>query len=522
MVLLPLIGVGALGLRAIRAQEQLVTHRVAEVQAERLADLAAPLSRALSERGRELERFAERLPTDVDGIRRVLATSRLAADVLVLDPKGEVLFPPPRGPRSSAERELLMRTRPIWDGRVLPTLTKDRPTGWYGWYYDDGLNLLRWRVSGERIVAVELPRIELMSLLVAALPSTVEAKDGQRQTEGRTALLDSGGNTIYQWGNHDPGTNRPATLTPLPAPLGAWRLAHWPAPLPAEAAQGGSRLVVAIGTCGLAVALLLIAVVIFRSRSREMRLAARRVSFVNQVSHELRTPLTNIRLYAELLESEMPESDAGARAGRHIGVIVSESQRLSRLIANVLTLARGDQERLRLRQAPGSVDTILAEVLATFAPSLDALGIEVDFEPDAAEMVLVDADVVEQVVANLLSNVEKYAATGKYVRVSSRRAGDLTTITVADRGPGIPSKHRQRVFEPYQRLGDQRTDQPAGTGIGLDIARRLAILHGGAIELIDQERAGACFRVTLQTPRLEAQVEGSEMVALPCHSGGES
>ena len=116
----------------------------------------------------------------------------------------------------------------------------------------------------------------------------------------------------------------PGSSLRLASPLSAWNLA-WYGPQPAE---GGPGLSLLSGLGAVALALIGLAVWFYRESSRELREAARRVTFVNQVSHELKTPLTNIRLYAELLEDELPEEDD--KAAHHLGVIVSESQRLSR------------------------------------------------------------------------------------------------------------------------------------------------------------------------------------------------
>jgi len=238
----------------------------------------------------------------------------------------------------------------------------------------------------------------------------------------------------------------------------------------------------------------------YREQSREMHEAAQRVSFVNQVSHELKTPLTNIRMYAELLEKDLDEPDE--RLQRHLGVIVSESQRLSRLIGNVLTFSRKQRETLELRRKPAVVDDVLRSVLDHFGPALGAKRIEVRFEPGAGDSVSLDADAVEQIIGNLISNVEKYGAEGKRMEIASRRQGDTIEITVADRGPGLPRRERQRIFEPFYRVSNALTEGVSGTGMGLAISRDLARLHGGDLELLASLQ-GARFRLTLECPPVE-------------------
>jgi signal transduction histidine kinase len=235
-----------------------------------------------------------------------------------------------------------------------------------------------------------------------------------------------------------------------------------------------------------------------------MRDAAQRVSFVNQVSHELKTPLTNIRLYAELLEQNLPDEGESAR---QLGVIVSESQRLSRLIGNVLTFARSQNDKLALHPSRGSVDACIRFVLDHFEAVLEARGVRSAFDGHAGADVEFDRDAVEQILGNLFSNVEKYAASGGVLEIASRQDGDWTTVAVRDRGPGVPKGQEERIFKPFHRLSNRLSDGVTGTGIGLAIARDLARKHGGDLT-VTPSNSGACFVVKLRTPLARAG-EGS-------------
>jgi signal transduction histidine kinase len=248
-----------------------------------------------------------------------------------------------------------------------------------------------------------------------------------------------------------------------------------------------------------AVALCLLVGFFWREYRRELREASQRVSFVNQVSHELRTPLTNIRMYADLLESDlerMPDDETTQPKSR-LKVIAEESQRLSRLIGNVLTMARQQRKALTLKPEPAIVDDVIRDVLRQFEPALSRGKVEATFDAASGESVSVDVDVLEQILVNLFSNVEKYAASGGALRVASSQTDTTTTITVSDAGPGIPPRQRDAIFRPFYRSSDRLVDA-AGTGIGLSIARELAQLHGGDLRLLTSD-AGACFEVTLKT-----------------------
>jgi signal transduction histidine kinase len=222
-----------------------------------------------------------------------------------------------------------------------------------------------------------------------------------------------------------------------------------------------------------------------------------RVSFVNRVSHELKTPLTNIRMYAELLDENLSEADTDAR--KQTEIIVSESRRLSRLIGNVLAFASQQKGRLTVRRSDAVPDDVIRSVVDMFEPTLESNGITVRFEPGASDRVGLDRDALGQILGNLLSNVNKYAASGKLVIVKSIQKNGMTEILVSDRGPGVPRDKAESIFAPFMRLSDRLIDGVTGTGIGLTIARELARLHGGDVVLVESD-VGATFKVTLNTP----------------------
>jgi signal transduction histidine kinase len=149
---------------------------------------------------------------------------------------------------------------------------------------------------------------------------------------------------------------------------------------------------------------------------------------------------------------------------------------------------------------PGCVDDIIHKTLEAFRPSFEARGMATEVQLNAPSWVHVDADALEQIMNNLLSNAEKYAASGKELKISSRQNGTTTRIVVKDRGPGISSKEAARVFAPFYRVSSKLTDGATGTGIGLGIARQLAQLHCGDL-LLKDGGPGACFEIRIQTPQ---------------------
>ena len=355
-------------------------------------------------------------------------------------------------------------------------------------------NLIFWRRdSSGQLLGFELEPVRVLADIINVLPATGSFADHTGQA--RIHLMDERGSVVYQWGRFQ--SEQPALVVlPLSHPLGTWRLAYF---APALHDQGQQRLLLLGVLLAVAVTLLGLALYLYREHDRETRLAQQRVNFVNQVSHELKTPLTNICMYAELLEDQLPDDEERPR--RYLDVIITESQRLSRLIANVLNFARQQQERLRVRLQPGRVDSVVASVLAAFRPALEGKGMQVEFQAGAGSEVRLDPDVLEQILNNLLGNVEKYAASGGWVQITTQQQGEQTLIQIRDKGPGIPRRERERIFRPFYRISSKLNEGVSGAGIGLAITCDLARLHGGSLKLQPTQQ-GACFQVILHTPSL--------------------
>ena len=402
---------------------------------------------------------------------------------------------------------------PSAQGQLEPTpaadslagLARIREEGWIAWYWEEGLHLLFWRRRADGLIAgVEIERAALLQRLIDSLPATGEQAS-------LVAVVDAKGTPIYQWGNYDlslrgegkggeaPEEEEPLARLPLAPPLETWSLLYY-GPGDAPVALATSRFLVLLGLGGTALVLLGLAVFFYREWSRNMREARQRVSFVTQVSHELKTPLTNIRLYAELLADELSGTDEHAE--EHAGVIVSESQRLSRLIANVLTFSRRGHPTASRRSF--DIGAAVRQAIEHFGPAFAESGIEATREGEAPLPVMADEDAVGQILANLLSNVEKYAGAGGRVDVTLTQDPQRTRVRVRDYGPGIPSGQRRQIFEPFFRARSDLTEGVSGTGIGLTIARDLARQSGGDLELRAAE-PGACFELTLLTATPKAE-----------------
>ena len=233
--------------------------------------------------------------------------------------------------------------------------------------------------------------------------------------------------------------------------------------------------------------------------------------FISTVTHELRTPLTSIRAFSEMLQDD-PKTDLAQRS-RFLGIIVSETERLSRLINQILDLAKLESGRAEWTVA--AID--VAEVIREAAESLTALFAEkqVKLDLDACQpglTVLADRDRLMQVMVNLLSNALKFVQQGSgRVTVGARSAADEVRVSVVDNGPGIPAEDTEVIFHKFRQgsgTTDVLTDKPQGTGLGLPISRQIIEYFNGRLWVESSPGAGARFVFTL--PRQAGDNEGNK------------
>ncbi|MDB4640568.1 HAMP domain-containing histidine kinase [Pirellulaceae bacterium] len=380
-------------------------------------------------------------------------------------------------------------------------------SGWFVWYWGRGLNLIYWqRLASGRIVCVALERSRWMSDLVNELPESIANPTDRELLSNKkdvrtTRIVNSNGATVYQWGDNPTDDLVLAADITVSQPLNSWRLqmAVDPSIFKSQTTVGAN---IVLGIVASSIALIAVAWIFIREYNKELTEAGRRVSFVNQVSHELRTPLTNIRMYAELLGLDLQRVNGidSEKAQKRLSVVESESERLSRLIGNVLTFAGNQKHKLKLHETTGVVDDCIESVLSSFAPNLEKINLEIKTDFSASKEVRFDSDVLEQIVGNLISNVEKYASDGEHVCVSTRYDNGVSEIVVQDDGFGVKPADRNKIFEPFWRVSND-LKHASGTGIGLSISRELARLHGGDLRLNPTE-IGACFVVTLRTTEI--------------------
>jgi two-component system phosphate regulon sensor histidine kinase PhoR len=220
-----------------------------------------------------------------------------------------------------------------------------------------------------------------------------------------------------------------------------------------------------------------------------------RRDFVANVSHELRTPLTAIRGYVEALsEGDVGEEDSR----RFLEIITRHTQRMERLVKDLLRLARLDAGQETLELIACDARSLAEAVVADVMPAAAARGqrIEVAVAP-GAEAVRVDPAKLHDALRNLVANAITYAPEQSTIRIDATPTGTRVAITVSDEGPGIPEEDLSRVFERFYRVDKSRARDPGGTGLGLAIVRHLVELHGGTVRAENGSEVGARFTITV-------------------------
>lgn len=234
-------------------------------------------------------------------------------------------------------------------------------------------------------------------------------------------------------------------------------------------------------------------------RARELAEQAlrQRDTFFSIAAHELRTPLTSLLGQAQLvLRRHSREKSLTERDQRSIEVVVSQAQRLNKLVIALLDLARIEQGRLSIETAPLELGALVRRVVAETRPLLERQKLEAQL-PTEPLVVLGDELRLEQVLQNLIANGLRYSPEESTVRVRLERNGEQALLTVSDEGIGIPAEALPQLFQRFFRAENASNHHRAGLGIGLYVVREIVTLHGGSVEAESVEGQGSSFRVRL-------------------------
>lgn len=375
-------------------------------------------------------------------------------------PTAETASPPApqvlRPPRASSETRLVAMVQPVWSGEEL---------------------LLVRRVSrrgNEVLQGVWVDR--------GALTRALEAEVRDLLPQASVVPVASAG---------DPG--RRMALLPF-------QLA--PGELPAGSSAGWSPARIGLAVSSATIVLVLAGTGLLLLAS--LRLARRRADFVSAVTHELRTPLTTFRLYTEMLAEDMvpvPERPSYLATLRH------ESERLSRLVENVLAFSRLERRRSEPQLEGVDLGRFLGDVRPRLARAAEGAGLRLSSSPltpeQAALRVRIDRVATERILQNLVDNACKYGKSGERpeIELGCEVQGRFARVSVRDFGPGLNRKDRRRVFRPFHKSAARAAATAPGVGLGLALSRRLAWSFGGDLRYLEPSGGGAAFELWMPALR---------------------
>jgi signal transduction histidine kinase len=221
-----------------------------------------------------------------------------------------------------------------------------------------------------------------------------------------------------------------------------------------------------------------------------------RSQFVSSVSHELKTPLTAIRMFAETLRLGRSKSQKAQE--EYLDTIVSESQRLTRLLNNVLDFSKIEEGKRSYRPEPASLSEIVQTAARAIEYSLNQQGFKLHIHiEEGLPEVRVDRDAIEQAVLNLLHNAMKYSGASRDIDLRLQKKDKHALIQVIDKGVGIDPKEKERIFEKFYRVSSEENKRLPGTGLGLTLVLHIVKAHGGRIEVKSEPNKGSTFSIYL-------------------------
>lgn len=368
-------------------------------------------------------------------------------------------------------------------------------------FVQDDLQLLVWHRPSSEPAVVFGAQVDLAALRRRLVPLIAAAA---RPDDAFVAMLrdDSQRPVALTRGGFSAEGQRPLAAADIGDKLPHWHVALFAV----NPGHAGAAAATARFTLGLLVAVLLLAIaigswLIAADLSRQLRLARQKSGFVSNVSHELKTPLTSIRMFVELLGED--DGRDPARRAKFLGIVRQETERLSRLVDNVLDFGRLERGEVPWKTIPTDLVAVARAATESFSPQLEAAGVVLtSILPDEAILIQGDRDALSQVLHNLLSNVGKYAAAGRSAEVRAERDGREVVLTVSDRGPGLPAGSEERIFEEFFRAQDSLASGVPGCGLGLALARRIVLAHHGTLHARQRPGGGACFitRLPLAQP----------------------
>jgi two-component system phosphate regulon sensor histidine kinase PhoR len=359
--------------------------------------------------------------------------------------------------------------------------------------YDGRYTLLSYTrrdVLGKRYYIVL--EADLYHVVVDIFPEVFAGDASLRMVQ----IVDERGNLVF---GHDAFHAVPSKylVSLLFSSLWSWRLRMAPRDVPTLVAEEAERRVTDWFFIGLSSVTLFVGLGILTVAMRTERRANQLKSdFIANVSHELRTPISLIRMFGELLATGRTKGAESAR--EYAEIITRESDRLTRLIDNVLDLARIERGQVVYDMKVGDLAELVARGLDVYRHRLEREGMTLQVDvAEGVPPVRFDESAMMLVLLNLTDNAVKYAADGGELIVTLRSQGDRVLLSFTDRGPGIDPEEREHIFERFYRAKRVRGRPVRGSGIGLSIVKHICEAHGGEVRVESAPGKGSTFVVSL-------------------------
>ena len=451
----------------------------------------------------------------------------LIRHVFIWDPDQKLMFPLPGQPATQEEQTFIARFEPLFSGdepwkkpendsltlatapkrpSVFQKLTRTSSvnsrmtyaeqesgdSGCIPWFHENQLHILCWYQPEKEglIYGVELEWMAILSRLSSLFSE-------QPHNAYTLALVNGQEKVVYTSGPYD-DEYLPVLSIPIGSLLPHWKITCYvPEGILPTPTASNATLLYALLVGILLIVMLSGATMLMKQARNSIREARLKTTFVSNVSHELKTPLTTIRMYAEMLEEKRITDET--KQQKYLKTIVSESQRLTRLVNNVLDFSRLEQHRKKYHVEPIELLPLLQSIADQQRPRCVAADMALTLNVSSDNLIVqVDRDALEQTLLNLIDNAIKYASSGKTLELSVTSTSEShCEIFVMDRGPGITSEHAHKIFDKFYRVHDAITDGTLGCGLGLSIARHIMKDMNG--DLIYESRAGggSIFKIIL-------------------------
>jgi signal transduction histidine kinase/DNA-binding response OmpR family regulator len=232
--------------------------------------------------------------------------------------------------------------------------------------------------------------------------------------------------------------------------------------------------------------------------TREREVDRIKSEFVSMASHELRTPLTSIKGYIDLILNYETVGKLSKMQREFLGIVQSNTRRLMKITDDLLDLSRLESGKRDLDVEALNINLLISELLPSFNPSWESKRQTFKFHlPEEVTQVLGDANLVTQILSNLLSNAHKYTPEEGHIELSVETIGSIAWISIIDSGIGLSNQEQDQLFTPFYRARNALTEAGGGTGLGLVITRSLVEMQGGEIQVTSEPNHGSTFRFNL-------------------------